>query len=138
MNKLQSLKLPLFLICSIVFLYGTPQSVSAQEMSVTVERTIATIEAYKENLRYALKGNWDPPKQYQNQRGVIALQISPDGKLQKWELTQKTGNSTLDQSIKKSILQTFPFVALPPGYKEETYCVRYIFDYNLYVGGLVY
>ena len=118
------------------FLFTLP--VPARELNIRTSPGIATVEEYKDLLKYDLKENWTVPEKNTHRRASVAVFINRDGTLKSYKFIQSSKSKKIDASIGQSIKKTFPYEDLPPEHPKKILEVRIIFDYNVYLGTSVY
>lgn len=63
-------------------------------------------------------------------RAVVTFQISRDGSVSSIQITQSSGNASVDTSARRAILGSSPLPPLPPDYRGSNVNVEFWFDFH--------
>ncbi len=90
---------------------------------------------YIESVKRRIQGNWlqntiDPAvRASRTAHAVVEFTISKDGTVKDVQISQASGNASMDNSGLRAIMSSNPMPALPPDYSGSS--VRVIFDFDL-------
>jgi protein TonB len=90
--------------------------------------------AYVDAVRNRISSNWlqstvDPSVRFAP-RAQFTFQILRDGTVTNVQLTQSSGNRSVDNSALRAILSSSPVSALPSGYSGNTVTVEFWFEFH--------
>jgi TonB family protein len=89
---------------------------------------------YVEAVRRRISGNWfqsaiDPGLRWAP-RVVVTFQILPDGTVANVQVLRSSGNSSVDFSARRAVLDSSPLERLPSGYGGSSVTVEFWFDFR--------
>jgi TonB family protein len=89
---------------------------------------------YVEAVRRRISGNWfqsaiDPGLRWAP-RVVVTFQILPDGTVTNVQVLRSSGNSSVDLSARRAVLDSSPLERLPSGYGGSSVTVEFWFDFR--------
>lgn len=90
--------------------------------------------AYVDAVRNRISSNWlqstvDPSVRWAP-RAMFTFQILRDGTVTNVQMTQSSGNRTVDNSALRAILSSSPMSALPSSYPGNSVSVEFFFDFR--------
>ena len=90
--------------------------------------------SYVDGVRNKISLNWQQYTIDQSvrwaPRAVFTFQILRDGTVTNVQMTQSSGNRTVDDSARRALLSSSPMSALPSGYPGSSVSVEFYFDFR--------
>jgi hypothetical protein len=132
-----------FLIFIFIFLISFFNIADAQSYKINSDGTITNSNAniydnvdfneYIEQLYKDIKKYWQPPKEKVSRKAVLLVRILKDGKIDKYDIYEKSGNLYADISAIVALQKLGEYYKpLPKEYKGKSIDVKIVFDRSVH------
>ena len=105
-------------------------SASAQDENDDEPAQEVDMHPYLQHMKTAVQAKWQPPKGLEQKKVVVIFTILKDGTITDPEITEPSGEPSVDQSALQALKSASPLPPLPMG-APKTIQVRYKFEWKV-------